>query len=191
MKKFECTIKHNQDSLTALAHMQYDLFCSFDRNFKTVLSICLLAVGAYNVSKWWGMFLIAYGGYLFTSRYATANRTAKQIFQQINDGGGEFPSSKYIFEENKMRIITMPNNSELDPLPYSKIEGLGEDVENFYIFQSRYGGYMIPKSQLGKEKDEFKSFIENKSGKIFRTRHSRMFGLRQWMRKRENEPYHL
>ena len=191
MKKFECTIKHNEESLTALSHMQYDLFCSSNRNMKTAIALCLFIAGALNVSKWWGLLLIAYGSYLFSSKYAAANRTARQIFQQLNDAGGEFPSSKYIFEENKMRIITLPNNAELDPLPYSKVEGLGEDFDNFYIFQSRYGGYMIPKSQLGEDKDEFKSFIEYKTGKIFRTRRSRLVSLRQWMRKRENEPYHL
>lgn len=191
MKRFECTIKHNEESLTALAHMQYDLFCTTDRNVKTVLAIVLFVAGAVNVSKWWGMLLIAYGSYLFSSKYSAANRTAKQIFKQLNDSQGEFPYSKYIFEENKMRIITMPNDSELDPLPYSQVEGLGEDMGNFYIFKSRYGGYMIPKSGLGEDRNEFKSFIESKTGKIFRSRRTRLFGLRQWLRKRENEPYHL
>ncbi len=191
MKKFECTVKHNEESLTALSHMQYDLFCTADRNVKTVIAVVLFAVGAVNVSQWWGLLLIAYGSYLFSSKYSAANRTARQIFKQLNDSGGEFPSSKYIFEENKMRIITMPNNSELDPLPYSQVEGLGEDTGNFYIFKNRYGGYMIPKSQLGDEKNEFKSFIESKTGKIFRSRRTRLFGLRQWLRKKENEPYHL
>lgn len=191
MKKFESTIKHTEESLTGLAHMQYDLFCATDRNVKTLISICLFAVGALNVSKWWGLLLIAYGSYLFSSKYAAANRTARQIFQQLKQADGGFPSSKYIFEENKMRVITLPNNSELEPLPYSKVEGLGEDFDNFYIFRNRYGGYVIPKSELGEDKDEFKSFIETKTGKIFRNRHSRFVGLRQWLRKRENEPYHL
>ncbi len=191
MKKFETCIKHTEESLTGLAHMQYDLFCTSNRNAKNLISICLFAVGILNYSKWWGLLLIIYSSFLFSSKYVTANKTAREIYRQLQNGGGEFPSSRYIFEENNMRIITMPNNSELAPLPYPEVEGLGEDMLYFYIFRNRYGGYVIPKSQLGDSANEFRKFIEDKTGKIFRSRRSRFVGLRQWIKKRENEPYHL
>lgn len=191
MKKYEVKMKHSEESLTALAHMQYDLFCTKDRNMKTVLAIVFFAIGALNIESWWGLLLIAYGSYLFSSKYSAANRTAREISQQLRDGGGDYPSSKYIFEEKAMRVITLPNNSELDPLPYSQIAGLGEDMTSLYLFRNEYGGYMIPKSEIGDENIvEFKKFIEKKSGKMFLSKASRFVGFRKWLRKRD-EPYHL
>lgn len=191
MKKFEATIKHTEESLTALSHMQYDLFCVKDKNAKTILAMVFFIAGALNVEAWWGLLLIAYGSYLFSSKYSAANRTAREISQQLKASGSDYPSSKYIFEENAMRIITLPNNSELDPLPYSQVAGLGEDIGNLYIFRTEYGGYMIPKSEIGDENIvEFKKFIEKKTGKIFVSRGSRFVELRKWLRRRD-EPYHL
>lgn len=191
MKKFEARIKHTESSLTALAHMQYDLFCTQDRKMKTILSMVLFIAGALNFETWWGLLLIAYGSYIFSSKYSAANRTARELSKQLKASGSEYPSSKYIFEENCMRIITLPNNSELDPLPYSAVEGLGEDLYNLYVFRNQFGGYMIPKSEIGDDNIvEFKKFVEKKTGKIFLSKSSRFVALRKWMRKRD-EPYHL
>lgn len=191
MALYEVKMKHTEASLTALAHMQYDLFCTSNRIAKTAVAAGLFVFGALNYTEWWGLLLIAYGSYLMSSKYSAANRTARQISKQIRDVGGDYPSSKYIFEEQRMRIITLPNNSELDPLPYSQVAGLGADLYNYYIFQTEYGGYMIPKSELGDKSIEFKNFIEKKTGKMFISKRSRFVGLREWMRKRSDEPYHL
>ncbi len=191
MALYEIRMKHTEETLTALAHMQYDLFCSSNRIARTAVAAGLFVFGALNYTEWWGLMLIAYGSYLMSSKYAAANRTAKQISKQIKEAGGEYPSSKYIFEENRMRVITLPNNSEIDPLPYSKIAGLGADLYNYYIFQNEYGGYMIPKAELGEKSAEFKAFIEKKTGKMFVSKRSRFVGLREWMRKRSSEPPHL
>ena len=181
---YEAHIKHTEETLTALAHMQYDLFCTGNRIGRTAVAAGLFVFGALNYTQWWGLLLIAYGSYLISSKYAAAN-------QQIRESGGEYPSSRYIFEENRMRIITLPNNSELDPLPYSEVVGLGADLYNFYIFRTEFGGYMIPKSELGDKSDEFQRFIEKKTGKLFVSKRSRFVRLREWMHRRDNEPYHL
>lgn len=188
---YEAHIKHTEETLTALAHMQYDLFCTGNRIGRTAVAAGLFVFGALNYTQWWGLLLIAYGSYLISSKYAAANRTAKKLAQQIKESGGEYPSSKYIFEENRMRIITLPNNSELDPLPYSEVVGLGADLYNYYIFRTEFGGYMIPKSELGDKSEEFRRFIEKKSGKLFVSKRSRFVRLREWMHRRDNEPYHL
>lgn len=191
MTNFEVSIKHSQASLKSLSRMQYDLFCKSNKIVRTVFAAVLFVAGALNVTQWWALLLIAYGSYLFSSKYAAADRTAGKIYDQLKQSGGDFPSSKYIFEENRMRVITLPNNSELDPLPYSAVAGLGEDIGNFYLFRTQYGGYMIPKSELGEKSEEFRKFIESRTGQIFRSSHSRFVGLRNWFRGRNNEPYHL
>ena len=85
-----------------------------------------------------------------------------------------------------MRIITLPNNSELDPLPYSEVVGLGADLYNYYIFRTEFGGYMIPKSELGDKSDEFRRFIEKKTGKLFVSKRSRFVRLRECVRFPQN-----
>ena len=191
MALYEAKIKHTEETLTALAHMQYDLFCSGNRIARSAVAAGLFVFGALNYTQWWGLLLIAYGSYLISSKYAASNRTAKQLAKHINESGGEYPMSKYIFEENRMRVITLPNNAELDPLQYSDVAGLGADLNNFYIFRTEYGGYMIPKSELGDKSEEFKKFIERKTGKLFVTKRSRFIKLREWLYRKNNEPPHL
>ena len=80
---YKVTMTHNEDSLTALAHMQYDLFCT--RNFiaRSLISLVAIAVGALYFSKVWGIALLAYGGYLITSTYSSSNHTVKKLVESI------------------------------------------------------------------------------------------------------------
>jgi len=191
MTHFDVRMKHTESTLTALAHMQYDLFCQKNHMIRSCIAAVVFILGVTNMSQWWGFLLIAYGSYLMSSKYAAANRTASRIAQQLQNSDGEYPSSRYLFEDSSIRIITLPNEQELDPLPYSAIAGLGKDMTAYYIFQNQYGGYMIPKAELGDRSDEFELFIEKKSGKLFLTKHTRFASLRQWMNRRYNEPPHL
>ena len=51
---------------------------------------------------------------------------------------------------------------------------------------------MIPKDKLGDRESAFRSFVEGKTGKFFRRRRQAPIRrLMQWMKKRENEAYHL
>ena len=44
---------------------------------------------------------------------------------------------------------------------------LGEDGEYFYIFRNQYGGYMIPKAELGEKEKEFRLFMEKQTKQTF------------------------
>ena len=51
---------------------------------------------------------------------------------------------------------------------------------------------MIPKDKLGDRENAFRSFVESKTGRFFRRRRQAPIRrLMQWMKKRENEAYHL
>ena len=76
-------------------------------------------------------------------------------------------------------------------VPYKKVYRMGQDFKYFYIFRDQYGGYMIPREKLGDRQYEFRDFMEKKTGQVFQVRRSPFLKLRAWMRKRENEPYHL
>ena len=192
MDKFEVEMQHTEESLQALSHMQYDLFCTKNRIVRTALSLGFVVLGVVYFSHWWGVLAIAYGCYLTTSTYASANHTAHKIAGQLKESGMPFPHSRYLFGKEAIRIISLPGDEELDPLPYSQVCGLGEDNRNFYIFRDRYGGYVLPKEKLAGREEAFRSFVEGKTGKFFRRRRQAPIRrLIQWMKKREHEAYHL
>ena len=178
MIHYQATMRHNEKTFQLLAHMQYDLFCKKNLVTRTMISIAALAVGIINFSQWWGALLIVYGAYLTSSKYAQANHTAGRIVKGIKEAGLEFPVSRYLFRDNAMEVITMPENTSLgDPLMYDSILKLGEDADYFYLFRDQYGGYMIPKEEMGKEVDDFRFFMEQKTGKTFQTQIAPVFKL--------------
>ena len=178
MIHYQVTMRHDEKTLELLAHKQYDLFCRGNLAARTVISIAAMGAGIINYSKWWGVLLIVYGSYLTSSKYAQANHTAGKIVKGIKDAGLQFPVSRYLFRENAMEVITMPENTSLgDPLMYGDIKKLGEDADYFYLFLDQFGGYMIPKKEMGKEVDDFRFFVEQKCGKSFQTQIAPVFKL--------------
>ena len=165
MTYYEVTMQHNADSLLALSRMQYDLFCTRNRIVRTILSAILVIIGVLNYSAWWGILLLAYGCYLTTSTYVSPDRTAHKLTAQIKQSGKPFPCSRYCFENGGLHIFAMPENKELDSLPYSEVERVGENASYFFIFRDQFGGYMVPKDALGDKVDGFRKFIEEKTGK--------------------------
>lgn len=185
MAKYQVKMQHDEDSLIALSHMQYDLFCTRNRVVRTFLSVALIALGA-TVSGWWSLLAIAYGCYLVTTTYAASNRTARRIAEHLRETGQSFPCSEYRFEKDAMRIITQPDDEELDPLSYTDVLKLGEDRQAFYLFRNQYGGYMIPKEALGEQADGFKRFVEERTGKLFQGKFSPIDRLRAYLYARKN-----
>lgn len=166
---YQTTMQHTEKTFMLLAHMQYDIFCKGNQIARSLISTGALIFGVLNFTEWWGALLLLYGSFMMSSKYASANRTANKLVKGIKDAGLVFPASRYLFRENAMEVITLPENTTLgEPLAYSEIANIGEDEAYFYIFRNQYGGYMIPKKELGKKEDDFRSFIENKTGKIFK-----------------------
>ena len=88
-KSYIVTMRHDEKTLIALSHMQYDLFCVRNYIARNVLAIAAILVGGFYFKQIWGIALLAYGTYLLTSTYASANHTARKLIAQINAGGGE------------------------------------------------------------------------------------------------------
>ena len=168
MVYFRVTMQHTEKTLESLAHMQYDLFCRGNRVMRSALSLVLMVAGILNFSQWWGILIVAYGCYLTTSTYASANHTAHKLARQIRESGMAFPASRYLFCEDAMEIVSLPEeNSDGEPLAYAGVARLGEDTNAFYIFRDQYGGYMIPKQELGDHAEEFRQFVQEKTGQSF------------------------
>ena len=192
MPIFQATIQHDDKTFESLAHMQYDLFCKSNRVGRTILSIVSILTGIANSEAWWGLLAIAYGCYLMTSTYSAANHTAHKLAKQIREAGMNFPASRYEFTEDGMYIISLPDEkSPGDSLAYSDFYQLGEDREYFYIFRDQYGGYMVPKSELDEKQEDFRVFIQQKTGQRFRSRMAPVVKLIRLIQDRREESYHL
>ena len=165
MIHYQVTMQHDESTLQALAHMQYDLFNRKNLVVRTIISFAALAVGVLNYNQWWGALLLAYGAYMSSSKYAQANHTANKMVKGIKNAGIDFPVTRYVFREHAVEIIGMPENKPLrDPLKYSEIYKIGEDARHFYLFRDQYGGYTVPKQELSKQVDEFRKFLEERAG---------------------------
>ena len=187
MTYFEVKMQHDEDTLEAMAHMQYDLFCKSNRIVRSLLSVGFILLGVVNYEAWWGILVIAYGCYLTTSTYASANHTAHKLARQIKESGMPFPCSRFVFQDNAMHIISLPEERELnEPLAYKNVYRMGQDFRYYYIFRDQYGGYMIPRDKLGERQLEFRDFMEKKTGQIFHVRRSPLLKLSALMLKREN-----
>ena len=192
MPIFQATIQHDDKTFGSLAHMQYDLFCKSNRVSRTVLSIGMILLGIVNSESWWGILVIGYGCYLTTSTYSASNHTAHKLAKQIRAAGMDFPSSRYEFTEDGMHVISLPENKPLgDPLAYSDIYQIGEDRDYFYIFRDQYSGFMIPKSELEDKQEDFRVYIQKKTGLRFRKRTAPIVKLIQMIKERREDAYHL
>ena len=122
---YEAHIKHTEETLTALAHMQYDLFCTGNRIGRTAVAAGLFVFGALNYTQWWGLLLIAYGSYLISSKYAAANRTAKKLAQQIRSPAESTPPPNIFLKRTACAslLFLIIQSSILSPIPRSS--GLG------------------------------------------------------------------
>lgn len=191
MAYFEVEIRHTEKTFEALAHMQYDLFCGGNRAARTVISFALVLAGVLNFSKWWGVLIVAYGCYLTTSTYSSANHTAHKLAAQIQESGMPFPASRYRFLGSGLEISSLSEKKEITRLSYSQVYRLGEDFSYFYLFRDRYGGYMVPKEALGEKAGAFRDFLEKQTGQTFRMRGAPILRVARWLRARENRPERL
>lgn len=177
MVHYNITMQHTDQTFEKLAHMQYDLFCRGNLVARSMLGVTAAVFGIMNMNAWWGVLLIAYGSFLITGKYNSANHTAHKLAKQIRESGMDFPASRYVFRENAVEIIPLPENANGVPMVYKDIHRLGEDVENFYMFRDQYGGYVVPKSELGEKEAEFRAFLEKKTGQNFRAQMSPLLKL--------------
>lgn len=166
--------------------------CIGNRIAKTVISVAAIIIGVNMAARSWAYFLlVAYGGFLLTSMYNTANRTARRTIEAVKASKLGFPRSRYDFEQDSLRVFSLPGGEELDGLKYSAVRALSEDHRYFYLFRDENSGYIVPRAALGDKAGDFRTFIESRSGKTFFTRRSPLAKVKAYIRKRENEPYHL
>lgn len=184
---YEVAMQHTEESFKALSHMQYDLFCKSNRIARTAISLGLIVAGVMYFSAWWGILLVAYGCYLTTSTYTSANRTAHKLSEQLKSAGKPFPASRYIFRKGEMEVLRMPERVKDGSLAYADIRRMGEDAGYFYIFRNEYGGYMIPKSELGERTAEFRDFLEEKTGQSVQDSKIPIVRLIHWLQRRKRK----
>lgn len=187
---YETTTQHSAETFKKLARMQYTLFCKRNFAVRSVIALGCAVLGAFNMNTIWGVLLLIYGAYLFSSKYAQADHTARKLSRTIEEAGEDYPASRFVFGEKEIKIISQSGEKSESSLRYSEILKIGEDREYFYLFPTQYGGYMIPKSALGEKAEDFAAFIEKKTGKYVRAP-SPLEEVIETVKSRKNEPPHL
>lgn len=172
MAKFTVNFTHSAGTFKSLAHMQYDLFCRKNRVVRSIIALGMFVVGVIYLERWWSYVLIAYGAFLATGKYNQANRTARKLSEAVETSKMGYPASKFIFEEDRLRVIALPSKEELDPLKYEEIKKIGQDKDYYYIFRDEYGGYVIPKAELGDREEEFVSFLKEKANRYIMSKYT-------------------
>ncbi len=187
---FEVTTRHSAETFKKLARMQYTLFCKRNFAVRSVIALACAVAGAFNMNTVWGVLLLIYGAYLFSSKYAQADHTARKLSRAIEEAGEDYPVSRFRFDEEGIRIFSHNAGKSESSLKYSEILKIGEDREFFYLFPTQYGGYMLGKDALGDRAEDFAEFIEKKTGKYVRTP-SPLEKVMETIRSRRDEPPHL
>ena len=79
MTYYDITMRHTEKTFESLSHMQYDLFCKSNLVGRNILGTVIILLGILEQENWWAILLVAYGCYLFTSKYSSANHTAHKL----------------------------------------------------------------------------------------------------------------
>ncbi len=193
--EFSCEMQHTPESFKRLAHMQYDLFCTGNLVIKSIIGFFCLINGVTHMDAWWGVLLAVYGYYLLNTRYASSNHTANKLTARLEAANLPFPASRFCFYDDRMDIIPLPDGSgEVSSLSYGDFFRMAEDTDHIYIFRNQFGGYMIPKAQIGGNDAVFRRFLREKTGQTVQKKTSpaqRFFKEIQFFQARRNEPPHL
>lgn len=185
---YEITMQHSRESFELLAQMQYNLFCKTNRIVRSVLTIAAILFGLMHASEWWGILIIAYGCYLGTSTYSSANHTAHKLSEQVEKSGLGYPKSQFRFEADQVIIAPLPDQKDKRTvMSYSDVQGLGEDLNYFYLFRDPFGGYMIPKDALGEKTDRFRDFLEEHTGLHVQSRTAPIIRLLRYLCRKKTE----
>ena len=95
----------------------------------------------------------------------------KTAFTRGLASGLGYPKSRFLFSQDQVTLSPVPDNKEKRTvMSYQDFCGLGEDLQYFYLFRDRFGGYMIPKEALGEHADDFRDFIEEHTNRRFQSR---------------------
>ena len=158
MKTFTARIQHSEQTVRLLCKTQYNTFHFRQKVFQCVAGLALTVTGLNGALGGWGAVVIFLGCWMLVSLNLQAHNLSKQTLEQL---GGHFPSAEYRFAED--RFTFSGENGETD-VAYGKLVRLVEDNAYAYLFLGELVTYMVDKSTVSGGEDEWKAFLEKKTG---------------------------
>lgn len=156
---FQMTFQHSESTIKRLSQVQYLSFQKLFILLQLILGAFFLYAGYALTNDDVVMILFYFfGGWLLVSWKQIPLFRAEKILRQCK---GEFPVTHFSFEGKQIRI---ENEQIKSALEYSKILRLTQDESYHYLFISREGAYMLPRSRERKEDDAFEEFLSKKTG---------------------------
>lgn len=161
--KFTGEIQHTKESIHQLSSVQYHAFRYVVRVFWSFCGVgCIW--GAVATGDQFLFYILLFSGiWLLLNLELPAKHRADKI---IKAGNGSLPHTRYCFEKEEIQISSKDYSKTIS---YKQLYALLEDNSYYYLFVNRNAGFVVDKkSVLPAQPEEFKAFLQEKSGLSFR-----------------------
>lgn len=152
-------MQHTKETIQRLARIQHRTYCQGQRLMTLIFSIVMLFLSVSgNFSQTTSLVLVFIGCWAFTGMNVPADRNAKKI---IDMAKGDFPASRYIFED----VIRIIGDGQETKLAYSDIYSLICDGPYLYLFLNQSSAYMIDLKEMDEaSQNRLKTLLCEKTG---------------------------
>lgn len=163
--RYSCGIQHTPHTIQVMFCTQYDQYQKKQELAILAAGIGLIALSILlPVPRVVRILLLAAGGWVVVSRNFPAVMRASDTVEARKKAGLALPAYRYDFFDDHLRL----SGEGSMEISYPKIERLLEDKHHYYLFTGPSTVMMLDRSTLGSEDEDFRKFLQDKTGKEFR-----------------------
>lgn len=163
--RYSCSIQHTPHTIQVMFCTQYDQYRKKQEFAIVAAGIALVALAVLlPVPKVLRILLLAAGGWVIVSRNFPAVMRASDTVEARTKSGMQLPAYRYEFYDDHLRLSGEGSMA----IPYESIERLVEDKKYYYLFTGPDTVMMLDRSTIGSGQEEFRKFLQEKTGKEFR-----------------------
>ncbi len=165
--RYSASINHTERTIDKLyktrrrAYEKPRIFLRLALGFILVLTVVMIPM-----ATWLKAVLLLIGAWLMASGDFPAQTRADRVVQERK---GLLPVMRYEFFDDHLKLTGEGSMT----IGYQKIDRLVEDKEYFYLFLSKDSVCMLSRDSLKPPaQDDFRQFLENRTGRSWRTEKS-------------------
>ena len=155
MDLFTASMKHNPETLVRLVKTQYNTFFFYRKILQLVCGVILVYLGLTASSSLLGVICLLAGCWMCVSLDEPAKHTARKVIGAMH---GQYPKTNYSFRAHHFIIHGSLDSSSV---AYNQIIRLIEDEQYCYLYISRMSAYMIDKSTVVSDLEDFRIFLSD------------------------------
>ena len=161
---FEIQTTYTQNAIRAMTRMAYDLFQPQLSGRIYLVAFILLIIGGlgYSSDNPGFIAMLAVGCFSLTSAEYAPKAAAKRMISFFN---GNYPVLKFDFRPDNIFVVTPQDSGSVR---YDILVRLAESKDYLFLFNSQESAYILDKNGFTRgTNDEFKTFIQSKTGLTF------------------------